>query len=407
MRRSLVVLHRWCGLFTALFLIVAGLTGAVIAWDHELDAWLNPALHRVAEPSATPLPALSLAERLEAAEPAMRIRYLPLAAEPGQTLLVFGEPRLDPRTHEPLALDFNQVAVNPGTGVVQAKRTWGAFALSRETLLPFLYKLHYSLHLPHVRGMEAGVLFMGIVALVWALDALIALSISFPSVRALRKSFAFRVRQGGYRLLFDLHRSGGVWLWPLLLVLAVSALSMNLGRELVRPIVAQLSPLTPSPYDALDASAALDTPKVARAQALAAAVAEARRRGIEAPAGGIAYSALAGIYEVGFFEPGGEHGDGTLGVPWVYVDARDGRVRGARVPGTGSAGDLFMQAQFPLHSGRLFGVWGRVVVSVLGLLIAGLSATGLVIWARKRRARLHQRLRAQAPDVPHALPLKG
>jgi uncharacterized iron-regulated membrane protein len=32
-------------------------------------------------------------------------------------------------------------------------------------------------------------------------------------------------------------------------------------------------------------------------------------------------------------------------------------------------------------------VFGRVLVSVLGVLIAMLSATGLVIWARKRRVR--------------------
>jgi uncharacterized iron-regulated membrane protein len=42
MRSWLVRLHRWFGLAIALFLFVAGLTGAVIAWDHELDAALNP-----------------------------------------------------------------------------------------------------------------------------------------------------------------------------------------------------------------------------------------------------------------------------------------------------------------------------------------------------------------------------
>ncbi|WP_409998334.1 PepSY domain-containing protein, partial [Escherichia coli] len=44
MRPILVLLHRWCGLFIALFLFTAGLTGAVISWDHELDEWLNPHL---------------------------------------------------------------------------------------------------------------------------------------------------------------------------------------------------------------------------------------------------------------------------------------------------------------------------------------------------------------------------
>ena len=44
MRRVWVSLHRWLGLFMAGFLFVSGLTGAIIAWDHELDEWLNPEL---------------------------------------------------------------------------------------------------------------------------------------------------------------------------------------------------------------------------------------------------------------------------------------------------------------------------------------------------------------------------
>ena len=99
------------------------------------------------------------------------------------------------------------------------------------------------------------------------------------------------------------------------------------------------------------------------------------------------YAAQAAAYGVGFHEPGAEHGDVGLGVPWLYVDARSGTLLGARVPGEGSAGDLFMQLQFPLHSGRIAGVPGRVLVSLLGLLVATLSITGVVIWARKRIAK--------------------
>jgi uncharacterized iron-regulated membrane protein len=44
MRPVFVLLHRWFGLAVAVFLFVSGLTGAVISWDHELDAWLNPQL---------------------------------------------------------------------------------------------------------------------------------------------------------------------------------------------------------------------------------------------------------------------------------------------------------------------------------------------------------------------------
>jgi uncharacterized iron-regulated membrane protein len=41
-----------------------------------------------------------------------------------------------------------------------------------------------------------------------------------------------------------------------------------------------------------------------------------------------------------------------------------------------------------LHSGRLLGMPGRILMSFMGVMVAMLSVTGMVIWARKRRARL-------------------
>lgn len=42
MRTVFTIFHRWAGLFIALFLFIAGATGAVISWDHELDEWQTP-----------------------------------------------------------------------------------------------------------------------------------------------------------------------------------------------------------------------------------------------------------------------------------------------------------------------------------------------------------------------------
>jgi uncharacterized iron-regulated membrane protein len=136
-------------------------------------------------------------------------------------------------------------------------------------------------------------------------------------------------------------------------------------------------------------------PQIDRRQAIAIADAEARRLGWDAPPGGLFHSAEFGVYGVGFYAPGEDHGDAGLGNPWIYVDSRSGELAGAHVPGTGSAGDIFLQAQFPLHSGRIIGLPGRILVSLLGLAVAGLSVTGVVIWARKRRSRVlaEQRLR--------------
>lgn len=401
MRPLLALLHRWLGLFLAVFLFIAGLTGALISWDHELDEWLNPQLFH-SDSRGTPQSPLQLADRLEAADPRLQITFLPLSIEPGHALVAGVQPRTDAATGQAHALPFNQVALDPASGAVQGSRFWGEPALTRENLLPFLYKLHYSLHLPDGFGLELGILFMGIVAIVWVLDNAVALSISFPSRGAWRKSFAFRWRAGGHKLTFDLHRSGGVWLWGLLLMLAVTSVSMNLNREVMRPLVGLFSPLEESPFATRTPLAVPASPQVSRASVLARARHDAAAQGIADPAGSLFYAPLFDVFGVGFHRPGFAHGDGGLGNPWLYYDGRTGAAVGADIPGRGSAGDLFMQAQFPLHSGRILGVPGRVLVSLLGLAVATLSATGVLIWTRKRRAQWRSSARERVAPLPPA-----
>lgn len=400
MRAWLVRLHRWFGLGAAAFLFIAGATGAIISWDHELDEWLNPQLFH-ARSSGPALSATDLAARVEAAEPRLRVSFMPLAVVAGHTLTMSVQPRVDPATGRLHELGYNQIAVDPASGEIQGRRQWGDVSLSRENLLPFLYKLHYSLHLPDGWGIELGIWLMGLIAVAWVLDTLIALAVSFPSRAAWRRSFAFRWKAGGHRFTFDLHRSGGVWLFLLVLMLAVTSVSMNLNRQVMRPVVSLFSTLTPSPFASRSAAPPERPiePQFGIARIVERAQHEALRRGIDEPAGGVFLSTEFGVWGVGFFEPGKVHGDGGLGNAWLYFDSRTGEPAGADVPGTGSAGDIFMQSMFPLHSGRILGIAGRVLMSLMGVAIAALSLTGVLIWARKRRAR--QRAVAASVREPH------
>lgn len=398
MRAVLVLLHRWFGLGVAVFLFISGATGAIISWDHELDAALNPTLFHANSANSggvvgTPKPGLELANIVEAREPKLRVTYVMTESEPGHTSSMMIEPRLDPATGKPYELGYNQIAVDPVTAEIQGKRMWGAISLSRENLLPFLYKLHYTMHLPEVGGIELGIWLMGIIGIVWALDCFIALWLSFPNRKSWRKSFAFRWKEGGHKLNFDLHRSGGVWVWGLLLILAVTSVSMNLNNQVMTPIIKVFSTVTPTAFDTRTPVAPdkVAEPRMSREQVTRLAMEEGKRRGFEAPAGGVFYSSMFGLYGVGFFEAGNDHGDVGLGNAWLYFDAATGAPAGTRIPGTGSAGDLFIQAQFPLHSGRILGLPGRIFISFMGALVAMLSVTGVVIWMRKRKARVVQK----------------
>jgi uncharacterized iron-regulated membrane protein len=389
MRSILVRLHRWFGIGTALFLFVSGLTGAIIAWNQELDALLNPEFY-YARSTAPALSALELANRIEAADPRLQVTYLPLGIVPGRTLQMRVQGRPDPATGKPYGLGFNQIAVDPGTGIIQGHRDWGALSLKRINLMPFLYQFHYTLYLPTTgSGIAIGVWLLGIVAIVWLFDSVIALILAFPSFKTWRKSFAFRLRRGGYTLVFDLHRSGGVWVWGLLCVIALTSISMNLERPVMRPIVSLFSSLTPEPESnpALLAPQPAGITVLSRERIVELASAAGHKMKLNAEPGATIVIASLHLYGVGYFEPGGLYADGRLGNAWTYWDARTGREVGGTVSGQGTAGDIFLQAQFPLHSGRLFGLPGRILVSFMGVMVALLSATGLIIWFKKLKAR--------------------
>ncbi|RFC31659.1 MAG: PepSY-associated TM region [Candidatus Nitrotoga sp. SPKER] len=100
------------------------------------------------------------------------------------------------------------------------------------------------------------------------------------------------------------------------------------------------------------------------------------------------YSQNFGVYGVQFYRPEDGHGAGSVGHKRLYYDGQDGRYLGDRQPWTGTAADIFVQAQFPLHSGRILGLPGCILISIMGVVVAMLSVTGVVIWWRKRKARV-------------------
>lgn len=412
-RPFLTFVHRWVGLFIAGFLFMSGVTGAVISWDHELDDVLNPHL-MYARSEGTALPVLDLARQIEARDPQIMVTWVPLEPEPGGTLAFGVEPRRNPATGRLFEPGYNQVFIDPSTGVEQGRREWGAaWPITSESFVSFLYVLHYTLHLPEMWGIDRwGVWLLGGVAVLWTLDCFVGFWLTLPprptSPKAARggKAFwnrwkpAWRIKTGGsaYRLNFDIHRAFGLWMWGVLFTVAFTAFSLNLYTEVFYPVMSKISKVTPDPFD-LRTPADIHQPILPRqtyAQILTTAQAEAGRRGWSEPAGGIFYSKEYGIYGVGFFANGDDHGGGGVGPPYLYYDSGDGRLLGDRQPWKGTLADIFVQAQFPLHSGRILGLPGRILISITGLVVAALSVTGVVVWWKKRKARTKRRRIAKA-----------
>jgi uncharacterized iron-regulated membrane protein len=422
MRGVFGLLHRWIGLTIAVFLFVSGVTGTVIAWDHELDDLLNPHL-KLTDSRGDFVSVLSLVAAAEASDPRARVVYAPLLSEAGKTVSLGIAPRIDPATARPYQLDYNQVFFDPVTGERIGQRKWGEiWPISRETFVTFLYQLHYTMHIPEFWGIDQwGLWLMGGVAIVWVFDCFIGFYLTLPTRRAARahraKVVAERLDRGfwqrwkpawliktsgsTYRINFDIHRAFGLWTWIVLFILAVTSVSLNLYKEVALPVVKVFSSITPTPFDQRSVrrgAERLDA-KITYEQMADIARAEGSRRGWEAPVGALRYYHTYGFYAARFFGPGEDHGAMGAAPMQLYFDDQTGAYIGDWVPWRGTAGDLFLQLQFPLHSGRIAGLPGRIFISVMGLVVAALSVTGVVIWYRKRAARLSVRRRTPIGDA--------
>lgn len=409
MRLFATLLHRYVGLLIAVFLFVSGVTGAVISWDHELDDLLNPHLMN-AQTRGPALAPLDLAAQIESRHPEVRVTYIPFAPEEAGKSLAFGvEPRVDPKTQRLFEPGFNQVFVDPASGAELGRREWGAvWPITKETFVSFLYVLHYSWHVPELWGIDRwGIWLLGVIAVIWTLDCFTGFYLTLPQRKRSRiingevsvtpswwqrwkPAWLVRWKGGATKLNFDLHRAFSLWTWGLLFIVAFTAFSLNLYAEVFYPLMSKVSQVTPSPFDLRAPNDKHDPiePAHSYAQIIAAAEAVARERGATTPIGSAFYAPAWGIYGVDLYRPGDGHGAGGVGHPRLYFDGVDGRFLGDFQPWRGTAADLFVQAQFPLHSGRILGLPGRIAISVLGLVVAMLSVTGIVIWLKKRSARV-------------------
>jgi uncharacterized iron-regulated membrane protein len=410
-RRLWRTIHRVIGLAIAGFLFVAGTTGALISWDQELDVWLNPHLHE--SPSRGPFrDPYEMARGIEEANPTASVIRIPLLLEEGRSALFLVSPKIDPKTNRPYELGFNELYLDPVSGAELGRRDAGKLAFDREHMLAFLYKFHYTLHLPDMWGMDRwGQWVMGSVALIWFFDCFVGFYLTLPARgqrgdeaarrtpsawwRSWGKSWVIRWSEGGFRRTFDFHRAGGLWVWMILATLALSAATLNLFPEIFRPILLSFFQYTRSADDIYGLRPLNErvVPKLTFKEAAEIAENEARKRGWEEPINRIFYAERSGYFTASFFR----HGDylAVNGMPHkrLYLDGDDGHVVSFRDPWKGSGADIFRQVQFPLHSGRILGLPGRILISVMGLVVAALSVTGVIIWWRRLRARAESRRR--------------
>ena len=374
--RSLwVQAHLYLGLFIGALLVVFGLTGSILVFWQEIDEWLNPALLTVLVPPGTPAGAAGyrpieelLAAAVQAAPPGSRATQVYGPEHHEGVFAVY--------TEEP-SKAWARVFVDPYRAQVTGVRPYGVNQWVPSAFMDVVFSLHFAL----LTG-DIGVTMVGIAALLLILSLITGVIVWWPRTGQWRQAFVIRRPIAPFRLLFDLHKTFALYTCVVVGAVLLSGISMNLNDPFIW-MTQLFSPATLSLEQTPRSTPTVGAVSISVEQAVAIAATrypEGRLSTVVMPDG------ETGVYVVGRREVVG------LSAFWserfVSVDQYTGAILNVRDPTTRrSAGETFLDWQWPLHSGKAFGLTGRLLVFIGGLACPVIYATGLLMWWRKRKPR--------------------
>ncbi|MGL5837844.1 MAG: PepSY-associated TM helix domain-containing protein [Sphingorhabdus sp.] len=337
-------LHAWIGLWLGAYLVLLGLTGAILVWRAEIDKALNPGLLTASygKPVSVPMVLNALQKKHPVAEECSLFW-------PQQRDDVF----LFACTENGTEFDLS---VHPGTGEAIGERRTDLFGLSAPLIMPTLFRFHANLLLG-----EPGYLVAGSMAAIYLLLIFLGLRLWWPRKRAHWKH-AFKIHWKGpwRRTYFELHRTSGA--------VASLALTIIVGTGIYLG--------TPQPIDAI--LQPQESPaKTAALLKSAGTIEDAIEYGAKIFPGAPPTDATFIFGEdstITLFVQNDESLYRSTGMTTVMVEGP--RIT-SRAWSSKSISQKISDSFFPLHTGDAVGFAGRIIWSLAGLFPAVLFFTGM------------------------------
>jgi uncharacterized iron-regulated membrane protein len=387
-RKLWLDVHLYLGLSAGFILAIVGLTGSILVFYQEMQDVVNPELALVSAPPEGVAAYRSLDEIIAAADSVRpegsRIKnvYYPRHQEAAFKLLYYVQaPGQSDRG------DGYYIFVDPYTAHAQGMQLWhpkGRYW--GRPLVSFIMQLHWCLLL----GKNGGVI-VGILAVLSIISVLTGLIVWWPLTGKFRQALTFKRHAGAVRFNFDLHKTVGFYSTIVLLAVLFSGVYFNLPAQ-VNTLVKLFSPLErPDAWTGIDEADYRSTVRHDGKPLDYAQIEASVHR--HYPSGKIwklnapqneqdVYKVWKkDVIEIGPF----------IGYRELIVDQYSGEILKVYDSGTGSAGDILLDWQWPLHSGHAFGWPGRILVLLSGLACPVLFVTGVIRWLQKRKAKSHRR----------------
>ena len=349
MRKLLITLHLWTTLVAGVVIVILGVTGCVIAFEADLDRLFHPSLFDVSPQQVAPLPLTTLRDIVQRRFESSRIQ-------------AFDLPQRRDAAYVAILDSGSEVFVNGYTGAVLGSR-------SGPTLLTRIHQMRIRL-LAGSLG-EKSVMIAGILMLFLALSGLI--------LWWRYKRFSIKWNGSLFRMMFDLHNAGGISTLLFLLLLSATGVVIAFEKPIV-PWMYKVTGTTRIPRT-LPSTPGRGNMPIAPDQALR--IARATEPGaepliIELP------SARDGSYTVRMHFPEDRTPGGRS---WVCVDQYSGKVLVTQSSRTAPLPVRAYLTTRQIHTGDIFGVPSRIVMSASSLFVTLQVISGLILWRKRERKR--------------------
>lgn len=388
-RKLWLKVHLYLGLFAGAVFVLMSLTGSLLAFGSTLDAWLNPKLMTVPvsnERGFLPLDNI-VAAGLKVIPSNGKVLDLEFPRYPGLPFQLWFE---QPST-KATDLERHQVLINPYSGVVTGQRLLIDFERPwRDPLMDFILRLHYSLALGSM-----GMNIVGFIGLGLLFSVLTGLILWWPSPGKFSKALTIKRCASSERLNFDLHKTFGFYTAIILLFLTLSGVYL-IFPDYGRGLVGVFSPVA-EPWPVYQSTVPNDN-KVQLSLAKVKEITDKRF-----PDGEYRWIVFPQNENDVFLVGKRETNEVNLKIPYrsLWLDQYSGKILHEREHSTASAGDIFVEWLYPLHSGEAFGFTGQMIILISGLVPSVLYVTGVIRWLQKRRARKARRKAPRRVNCSH------
>lgn len=361
LRNTLFQVHLWVGIGLGLYIVVVTATGAALIFRPELQALTYPQFFEIDRSGRADATAGVLLRQLRLAYPGYQILGVDFPTYRRATVLAYLTKDTELRT----------VFLHPTTGSVIGE-------LPVTSWISRLQNLHFDLF-----GGTTGRFVNGIGAMFVVLMCLTGIIIWWPGIERWTYSLWIRFGRGWKRTNWELHNAVGFWIFPLLLLWAVTGVDFAFPQQF-RAVVNWFSPLSP-PERAPESDLSLkDSPSAPDPE-----VVVARSRQI-VPGATLARYVLPATERAPILVLMAKdlHGDfDRSDEVSLFFDQYDGKLLAQRAQAdrTYTAGDTVMAWIGPLHLGTfggpgLSGLGVKALWTLFGLAFPLLVVTGVLMW---------------------------